>query len=182
MKTKILAFAIAIAASAGLATAAAQSNPAATQAQTCAKAGNKAGMPQSFTDYAFEGILLTPDQQAQVDGLNAGFKARRDSVRCQRPDSVCVKGANPRMQARRDYVNGVKQVLTPEQYTMFLENIVFMPQQPQGGPGMKQGCKASRDKAYNGDKTSKCKGDKASKKGKKECSKAREGSRDKAMK
>lgn len=44
-------------------------------------------------------------------------------------------GMSPEMKSQ--YVNKVKEILTPEQYTMFLENIVLMPQQPAQAPQSK---------------------------------------------
>ena len=51
-----------------------------------------------------------------------------DNTSCVRKD----KGQRPaRRQARRDYINGVKNILTPEQYVVFLENIVVESPAPQ---------------------------------------------------
>lgn len=75
---------------------------------------------------AFNGIQLT-------DAQKAGLKAIK-------PDTTARK--NPR-QARRDYVNSVKNILTPDQYVVFLENIVVedagMPGGRHGKPMMRKG-------------------------------------------
>ncbi len=145
MKRKFLAIAIALV-TLGSATSFAQEvcgkKGRACQTQQCvdsqsATADNKMYKPQKFTDYAFEGILLTVDQQGKMDKLNADLKAKREA--CKNDTTACQKQCKGdrkcrgerRLQARKDYVNSVKEILTPEQYTTFLENIVFMPEQPK---------------------------------------------------
>lgn len=60
---------------------------------------------------------------AQCKGPRSDFKARRGG-----------QGGPQLQEARKAYAQQVKQVLTPEQYIVFLENIAFAPQQPQMGP------------------------------------------------
>jgi len=86
--------------------------------------------PQKFTDFAFEGILLDMSQQARVDSLNAASASGRcANAECANKDCAakgkCHQGRH--RVDRREYVKKVKEILTPEQYTMFLENIVMMP-------------------------------------------------------
>ena len=109
--------------------------------------------PQKFTDFAFEGILLDINQQAKMDSLNAiyqpngkiGEKCNLQDKKLDKQDKNlnkkdCCKdkdslkqsgkqcaGKQDRMENRRKYVEGVKEILTPDQYTLFLENIVLMP-------------------------------------------------------
>ncbi len=65
----------------------------------------------------FAGIELTEQQQAAIDSLHPRNQARQNR--------------QIRRQARRDYINSVKQILTPEQYVIFLENIASAPQGQQ---------------------------------------------------
>lgn len=69
----------------------------------------------------FEGITLTPDQQTKLQELNASrakaAKERKEAAKAERK----AKGDNKKA-ARKDYLNSVKSVLTPEQYVIFLEN------------------------------------------------------------
>ncbi len=116
------------------------------EGQTCPKAGTTCGIrngrdgrmadkmyrPQRFTDFAFEGILLDMNQQARVDSLNAAMASGRcANAECANKDCCaaskgkCNKGRHHG--DRREYVKKVKNILTPEQYTVFLENIVMMP-------------------------------------------------------
>ncbi|MDO4319358.1 MAG: hypothetical protein Q4C34_02170 [Bacteroidales bacterium] len=74
----------------------------------------------------FAGLNLTTEQQTALDALKPARPERG-----QRRDSTATR-PDPR-QARRDYLAGVKQILTPEQYVVFLENVVV----EQGTPGVK---------------------------------------------
>ncbi|MDE5786734.1 MAG: hypothetical protein K2H98_09395 [Duncaniella sp.] len=69
----------------------------------------------------FEGITLTPDQQTKLQELNASrakaAKEKKEAAKAERK----AKGDNKKA-ARKDYLNSVKGVLTPEQYVIFLEN------------------------------------------------------------
>lgn len=146
------------------------SNNAACGKEQAAK-GDKMARPHRFTDFAFEGILLELPQQARIDSLNSAMKIQREQALAQRPergdrkemnkgqacaDTACVapnrgprdggkrgaRGMN--QQARRDYVAKVKEILTPEQYTVFLENILFMPENVSGQQGPRQGMAQER--------------------------------------
>lgn len=94
----------------------------------------------------FEGLNLTPDQQSQLDAL----RPRRQDCQncdtaangqCDRKKGVCNGGKfQPRHDGSRrgmpaEYVGKVKEILTPEQYVQFLENIVIAP-----APGQRQEC------------------------------------------
>ncbi len=62
----------------------------------------------------FEGITLTADQQAKLDVLKSNKEARPD-----------------RRQMKREYLAKVKEILTPDQYVVFLENsFVNTPMRP----------------------------------------------------
>lgn len=66
-------------------------------------------------------------------------------------------GMRPGMPYDKDYIAKVKEILTPDQYTMFLENIVMMPQnmQPQA-PGFNKNAKMTKaGKPANGIKMQK---------------------------
>lgn len=116
---------------------------------------NKMGRPQSFRDFAFEGILLDLNQQQRMDSLNAAVKADRDAKMAARKEKKDGEQKCDRQQmrdnmrqGRADYIAKVKEILTPEQYTMFLENIVLMPQQQ--APGQKMGQPGMRHHGKDG--------------------------------
>ncbi len=112
--------------------------------------------PQNWRERAFEGVLLSVDQQAKMDEINKEFESRFATIcskcSCKADKATCGKAkcctqdcdkANcgrtgcdkgragrrnaPGFKVRSEYIARVKEVLTPEQYTTFLENIVNMP-------------------------------------------------------
>lgn len=118
--------------------------------------------PTSIEEMAFEGILLTPEQQAAVDQVKATRKAQREQFSAQERTEKANR-MEARQKAKRDYLKQMQAILTPDQYVTFLENIVVA--QPQGRPG-KIGDKARADKGPKGDKfgqKGKMKADKAAK-------------------
>lgn len=153
MNKKIITFAIA---AIGLCSVAANAQTADSKATSQANAeqqvDNKMYKPQKFTDFAFEGILLDVNQQAAIDQINQqyqqqlaprgdrGQKQKCDSAKCEK--KACPANADknlgnrkggPRDNSwRRQYAAQVKEVLTPEQYVTFLENIAFYTPDHQG--------------------------------------------------
>jgi len=132
MNKKVISFAMAVIAAVGVSASAQTASdktdkcdvPCCKENASCCKenaAGrnDKMARPHRFTDFAFEGILLDMPQQARMDSLNAAVKAQREPSRAQKPRRGRVSA---------DYVAKVKEILTPEQYTTFLENIVLMPE------------------------------------------------------
>lgn len=154
--------------------------PACTSQQQADKM-HRAATPREM---AFEGILLSIDQQTKIDAINAEFDAKcaksaaqctnekctnenctnanctkencdKQDQKCDKKDRKCDKkeqkcakdSASVACKGHRDgrgnghrahqgnrrpglcpeYIAKVKEVLTPEQYTTFLENIVNMP-------------------------------------------------------
>lgn len=74
---------------------------------------------------SFEGLNLTDDQKAKIQALKAQ-KADKAKAQAQ-ADKAKKKEAKDKMragkrQARQDYLASLKSILTPEQYTKFLEN------------------------------------------------------------
>lgn len=91
----------------------------------------------------FRGITLTADQQAKLEALRPACKAcpEGEAAKTDKPQGDKEKrghnfkghrpGAhNPGMRA--EYVKQVKEILTPEQYVVFLENIVIPAPQCNG--------------------------------------------------
>lgn len=130
---------------------------------------NKMRQPREFSEFAFEGILLDLNQQQRMDSLNAAVKANRpcksDSQcsqascdkKCDSQNKQCCEQSQkngkapkhhamkPGMPYDKDYIAKVKEILTPEQYTMFLENIVMMPQNmQQAAPGFNKNAKMTK--------------------------------------
>ena len=92
-------------------------------AKLCAKNAKACPALRPCAADPFEGINLTDAQKAKLATLKEQRKAKCEAAgkakkeRFQQRDSM-VK-AN-----KKEYLNGVKEVLTPEQYVVFLENIV----------------------------------------------------------
>ncbi len=95
----------------------------------------------------FEGIELTGDQQAQLNLLRQSRMKERLANRQNRTalaDSVMGRTAN-----RREYLREVKEIIGPDQYTLFLENIVVNGN--NSGRSMRQGSR--KIKAQNVSRT-----------------------------
>lgn len=135
MKKTILTSIIALAALVAMPAAAqTDAKTGATKTEQAVKAkkehkGGKEGRPdrrdgrqQVKRSDAFEGITLTDQQKEALKALRPQRPerpAKKDSVA-----TDTVARPNPK-QMRADYVNGVKNILTPEQYVVFLENVVI---------------------------------------------------------
>lgn len=139
MKKKLLSLAVAAIAISSLAPLAASAQAPADNA-ACArptecprkdKCGKDRQAPNPFA--CVEG--LTADQQAKLDALRAerqkAREARREANRKargerQKADSTERAARREARQAeRRAYLDQVKAILTPEQYTAWLENMAF---------------------------------------------------------
>lgn len=108
---------------------------------------NKMYTPKTFTDYAFEGVLLELPQQQRIDSLHAAIrtpKMQKVHAMSMCPDSVkamhqCQQGKQDKRGMRPganmggvipgvEYVAKVKEILTPEQFDMFMSNIQSLPE------------------------------------------------------
>lgn len=122
---------------------------------------------------AFENLDLTDAQKTKLRSLMAEQKAKKESFRdkkAERKDNKENLTAEQRQQkraemmasrkqSRQDFLNGVKAILTPEQYTMFLENSFNAGD--RHGKEMKQGHKGHKDmKAHNSHRKMSRKGEK----------------------
>lgn len=66
----------------------------------------------------FDGLNLTADQQARIKALQETCRAENRQDKADRK----AEKARQRDDRRRQYLNNVKEILTPEQYVTFLEN------------------------------------------------------------
>lgn len=106
----------------------------------------------------FEGITLTPEQQTKIQTL----RDNRKQERAAKAEQAKQQRADRRKQAvdmKRQRLADMKQILTPEQYVVYLENIVVNQpdQRPmragKDGRMAQQRGKHGRDlKAYAGDR------------------------------
>lgn len=75
----------------------------------------------------FEGLSLTDNQKEKLNKLREERKAERSQKSQQRKSDKLRADSTFRAQQiaeKRDYLNQVKSILTPEQYVAFLENMV----------------------------------------------------------
>ncbi|MDE6321310.1 MAG: hypothetical protein K2L93_03335, partial [Muribaculaceae bacterium] len=94
--------------------------------------------PTNMEEIAFEGILLTPEQQTAVNQLKADTKAKREQAKAQRAADEANRKAEcmaARQEAKREYLKQLQSILTPEQYITYLENVVVA--SPQGDKAAK---------------------------------------------
>lgn len=120
---------------------------ACTPADTCFTRGD-AGRPDPFA-----GLNLTEDQQTRLKALRPCGKADK---KCDKADKKCDKKMDAQdrqsrreaaKKARQEYLAGVKTILTPDQYVVFLENFYVAQAPGRGhaqGKDMKHGDKAKK--------------------------------------
>ncbi len=81
-----------------------------TPAATCPAGGDKT---ECCDNFLFEGIILTPEQQSQIEALKASCdakaKADKDAKKADRKAA-----ADARKAAKKDRLNSLKAILTPE--------------------------------------------------------------------
>lgn len=109
----------------------------------------------------FEGITLTEAQKAQLEQLKAKRQAARienkkmAKAEKQKRDSVSFQA---RKAAKKEYLEEIKAIIGPDQYVVFLENMVINGNNVQKAAKMQKGLKdGSRrsDKQMKGDRAHK---------------------------
>lgn len=126
MKKKVLGLAL-IAVSAIAMTGMAQ-NPAAasTTKQENIKGDKKVAKEGRKQVNPFEGMNLNDAQKSQLQQLDSKRKADREQAAKERKENKQKNDAaraEGRKTAKKAYLADVKSILTPEQYTVFLENL-----------------------------------------------------------
>lgn len=84
----------------------------------------------------FIGITLTPEQQTKLQTLKAETKAKRQAMAKDRKTKVKTdrtKRAEAMKASKKEYLENVKKILGPDQYVVFLENIVLNQPSPKAG-------------------------------------------------
>lgn len=83
----------------------------------------------------FDGIELTADQQQRLQALRQGVGPveltpeqqakipENPNLTAEQKKQLSAERKAAKLEARKNYLNGVKEVLTPEQYVIFLENV-----------------------------------------------------------
>ncbi len=131
MKKKILALAVAIATVGTFSSFAASDKDQKCDKQQCSTQqcdkSRKECKGERKCPNPFEGINLTADQQTKLKALkgSACCKTNKDEVKAacaKQGDCKSKDGRVDPRQAKRDYLVKIKEILTPEQYVVFLEN------------------------------------------------------------
>lgn len=129
------------------------------------KGGKKMGKEGNKAKFnPFDGIQLTDDQQQRLQVLRQGLgpvqltpeqqaKIKENpNLTPEQKKQLKEERKAQKLQQKKNYLNGVKEVLTPEQYVVFLENVyLYAPEKKskaemgfKGGKNSKQGKKGDR--------------------------------------
>lgn len=133
--------------------------PCCKQGQECCQTQGKAcceakGKPERASKANFmEGITLTEQQQAQVKALNEKYaQARKDKKKDQA--EAKEQRLKEGKEAKQQYLKDMQQILTPEQYVTYLENMATK-QAPGKMQKKPKGVKNGKDIKRNGRKGAK---------------------------
>lgn len=173
MKKKILVSAVVALSMFGFSAMAQNNNPASCEAQACEKVGcNKTCDIKEFKggprcDFKrkkgdpFVGINLSDAQKAKLAELRTKqadkVKARVKAIKAEKQRNDSMRMAE-RRESKRAYLEEVKEIIGPDNYVTYLENIVV----EQGAPGrgghhqMNPGRIPGKVKAFKGDRKGKC--------------------------
>ena len=135
MKKSIFALAILAASTFGF-QAFAQNSAPAPGAQSTEQTAKTRKAPKADL---FEGITLSVEQQTKLDALreqNRKERAERKAERTAKADGAKKGQQGVRSEARKRQMAAIKEILTPEQYTKYLENSLTA-QRGQKSKGMK---------------------------------------------
>ena len=119
----------------------------------------------------FDGVQLTDDQQQRLQVLRQGIgpvqltpemKAKikeNPNLTPEQKAQLKAERKAKKLENKKKYLNGVKEILTPEQYVVFLENVyLYTPKADKNFKGPKDARKAGKDfKGRKGDKPGKLK-------------------------
>lgn len=123
---------------------------------------------------AFEGLNLTADQKTKLEALQNNFAKERQAAKLAKEAAKKNKDSKKnltdeqkrqmkeeknakRLEARKQYLAGIKSILTPEQYNQFLENNYLSKggSKDSKGHGMKMQGKHGGKKMMNGNREGK---------------------------
>ena len=118
----------------------------------------------------FDGVQLTDDQQQRLQVLQQGLgpvqlsKEQQERIpenknlTDEQKKQLKAERQAQKLESKKNYLNGVKEILTPDQYVIFLENVYLYSPDNQGrNMGMTQGKKFNKGDRPKGDKNGKLK-------------------------
>lgn len=106
--------------------------------QSCCK--DKAKGEKPSRPNPMEGLNLTPEQQQAVDALNQKYAQKRKDALKEKGEAA-AKARKEGKDTKKAYLEELKGILTPEQYTQYLENQVAKAPKAKA---MKQGAHKKR--------------------------------------
>lgn len=116
------------------------------------KRANRPGLSMHFNP--FEGIELSEQQQAAIKALPSPQAAVIEALKNNKKDKKDKKDFNSgeiNRTAYTNYLNSIKQILTPEQYIKFLEN-TYTAQVPASMNGKREGRPGGRPEGRPGNR------------------------------
>ena len=164
MRKKVLGFVIAISAlSAGMMFAQSNSQNQAPANKEYSKSdkGMKKGQRAPYNP--FDGVQLTTDQQEKLKVLREGLgpvkldKQQMQNLTDEQKKQMKKEAKAKKAENKKKYLDGVKGILTPDQYVVFLENVYLYGPEPSNKGNMKFEKKGDRkgNKDHKGKKSSK---------------------------
>lgn len=124
----------------------------------------------------FDGIQLTDDQQQKLQVLQQGLGPvelskeqlskipQNPNLTPEQKKQLMQERQSKKLDVKKNYLNGVKEILTPDQYVVFLENVYLYSPQDQGKTNM---IKAAQGRKHDKDHKAKDRKDQKEKKDKK---------------
>lgn len=99
--------------------------------------------------YDFSSLELTADQKSKIETLNE--TQRKQIEQCRRDckdakDAAKAQARQKRQDVKKNYLNGLRSILTPDQYTKFLEDNFVNGNPDKGRKGLK--VKGDRNKQF----------------------------------
>lgn len=142
--------------------------PCCNPEQACCETEGNACCQTKKAPCVFDGLNLTADQQASVKALNEKYAQNRKEGMKAKKEARAQENKG-RQEAKQSYLKEMQGILTPEQYVVYLENIVVS----QPAPGQNVG-RAARPMKHDGKKDGKKEGKKD---GKRDAKKGKKGTK-----
>lgn len=100
----------------------------------------KVGIAERSNFNPFDGVQLTEDQQQKLQLLRKGLgpvmpkeKQKKEKLTDEQKKQLKAEMKAKKAEAKKNYLKGVKEILTPDQYVIFLENVYLnAPEQTKG--------------------------------------------------
>ena len=127
------------------------------------EAKKRLGQRQTFNP--FDGVQLTDDQQKRLQVLREGLgpvmppqkmtKEQKKNLTEEQKKAMKQELKTKKVEQKKNYLNGVKEILSPDQYVLFLENVYLYSPEPSQSRDSKNAkmTKQSQGKLMKGNKS-----------------------------